>query len=202
MTTVIYALVDPRTHEVRYVGKTRNFRARMQKHRQQVEETRKGVWVSELRENGHTLFPVKLAEVDDIHADAAEQFWIAQGRLFGWALTNTTHNGRAHAPGESEQLPLEADTSTEVIHEPEAQSSIVCESSEAPVAPPYSMTVDWPAVTAEDAARIVDLFKQGVSRNSICAIVYQAKTPRTQRMVNSVLRRAGLINRLIETEVS
>lgn len=126
MTTVIYALVDPRNHEVRYVGKTRHFQKRIRAHKERMDETRRGIWVKELREDGRALFPVKLAEVDDMHADAAEQFWISQGRLFGWALTNTVYNN--HKPSrEMAQEPVAAlldtpdDAPTEAIVEREAE---------------------------------------------------------------------------------
>ena len=44
------------------------------------------------------------------------------------------------------------------------------------------------------ARRVVELYQQGVSRNSICSIIYGGKTPRTLREVNRALAAAGLLS--------
>ena len=76
MTTAIYALVDPRTDTVRYVGKTRHTNARLAKHIQAPGSKRLAQWLDELRA-GNTLPALRVLEsVDDSVAANAESFWI------------------------------------------------------------------------------------------------------------------------------
>ncbi len=49
------------------------------------------------------------------------------------------------------------------------------------------------AGTLDDDQRVVDLYRQGKSRNTIAVEVFGARTPRTQKLVNEALRRAGLV---------
>ena len=76
MTTAIYALVDPRTDAVKYVGKTKNTSARLAKHNQAPGSKRLSRWLDDLRSVG--AFPVLrvLESVDDSVAANAESFWI------------------------------------------------------------------------------------------------------------------------------
>ena len=89
MTTAIYALVDPRTDTVRYVGKTRHTNARLAKHIQAPGSKRLAQWLDELRA-GNTLPALRVLEsVDDSVAANAESFWIRyMNAVTGEALLN------------------------------------------------------------------------------------------------------------------
>lgn len=93
----IYTLTDPRTGDVRYVGKTKqNLSDRLQSH---LADTRKGIrshkvsWLRQLRSVG--LIPVIeiLDEVPDDEWKFWERFWIQQIRAWGFNLTNTLGGG-------------------------------------------------------------------------------------------------------------
>lgn len=93
---VIYALVDPRNGEVRYIGKTTNLEARTRTHqdwRSFQGNLPKYDWTCELARAG--LKPTvrvleEMAEdwmVGDV-LNSAERRWIAHGRAQGWPLLN------------------------------------------------------------------------------------------------------------------
>lgn len=92
----IYALADPRTEAVRYVGQTSNGMRRPRYHFSPSKSsggTHSGNWIKSLRSVG--LRPsVRILEevpVDDLNL--AEMFWIAQAKGIGWDLTNHTDGG-------------------------------------------------------------------------------------------------------------
>lgn len=98
MTGSIYALSDPRTNEVRYVGKAANPAKRLQAHLSAFQLTqyrsRKNSWLRSLLEKG--LKPDLLIVDSDIPAEdlnEAEKFWIAVYRGWGVPLTNGTDGG-------------------------------------------------------------------------------------------------------------
>lgn len=93
----IYALSDPRTGELRYVGKTtRSLESRLRAH---VKDCHRYInhcahWVLGLRKRG--LKPVAevveaCATLEDL--DDAERFWIEQLRALGFRLTNLADGG-------------------------------------------------------------------------------------------------------------
>jgi len=95
---LVYALVDPRTAEVRYVGKTIRGVERIREHTQSSsldrEETYKARWIRSLRRDG--LAPViRILEAQPTRKqlNEAEVRWIAYGRESGWPLTNLTDGG-------------------------------------------------------------------------------------------------------------
>jgi group I intron endonuclease len=72
----IYTLNDPRTNEVRYVGKTNNLRARYNTHLNDKSKTHKNNWIKLLKSYG--LKPIM--EVIEICGDdwvERERFWIS-----------------------------------------------------------------------------------------------------------------------------
>ncbi|ACC71065.1 GIY-YIG nuclease family protein [Paraburkholderia phymatum] len=98
--TKIYVLRDPRTHAVRYVGKTVQSLARRLNahvHRSDAKKTHRDCWIAGLRMAG--LIPV-IECVATAGADWAEceQFWIAHYRAAGCDLTNQTDGGEG-TPG-------------------------------------------------------------------------------------------------------
>lgn len=95
---LIYALVDPRTDEVRYIGKSTRGLSRPKDHLKlsvlNGSKTYKNSWILHLLALG--LKPkIQILEVFDSDEDLsdAECFWIAQGRGLGWRLTNLTKGG-------------------------------------------------------------------------------------------------------------
>lgn len=93
----IYTLTDPRTNEVRYVGKTKGtLKRRLNGH---MCEARSGAmyykakWVRVLIKEG--LIPI-IEEIDRIDSENwawLEQYWISQFISWGFNLTNATNGG-------------------------------------------------------------------------------------------------------------
>lgn len=92
---VIYALIDPRSLLIRYIGLSSNGISRAKDHRRpSCPDTYCRRWVKSLQRLGldYEIFkletfdtPTKLAE--------AERWWIAYGRACGWPLTNIMDGG-------------------------------------------------------------------------------------------------------------
>ena len=89
MNTTIYALCHPLTNEVRYVGKTVNFKDRMKGHLKVRNKLRSSNWIKSLPDKPVAII---LEEVDKDWADA-ERFWIAYFKFLGARLTNSTSGG-------------------------------------------------------------------------------------------------------------
>lgn len=97
---IVYALVDPRTDERRYIGKSCSGKYRPERHGQPgplaADHTHKGNWIRSLQ----ALVPplsytwVTLEEcATGEELPAAEIKWIARGRELGWPLANHTDGG-------------------------------------------------------------------------------------------------------------
>lgn len=101
MKTVIYALADPSTDAVRYIGKTnRNVRTRFRAHVNRASKQRhirSAAWIDGLLLAGFEPRLIVLETVDDLW-EAAERFWIASFRAIGADLLNMTIGGAA-TPG-------------------------------------------------------------------------------------------------------
>jgi len=96
---IIYALVDPRTDAVRYIGKSSSGLARPRAHGEPAVVARdpnrhKARWIAGLMAAGLSYRVDVLEEVDAASdLNEAERAWIAQGRRLGWRLTNITAGG-------------------------------------------------------------------------------------------------------------
>lgn len=94
---LIYALVDPRTLLVRYVGKSTRGLKRARQHMQpsQLQKVAyRSAWLRSLVACGLECTIVVLEHLDNASALVdAECFWIAYGRASGWPLTNLTDGG-------------------------------------------------------------------------------------------------------------
>lgn len=91
---LIYALVDPRTDEVRYIGATcRAVRLAEHLHSAKRHKTHKARWIAGLLEVG--MPPVMVALERCAAADwvSCERFWIRAFRQLGARLTNHTDGG-------------------------------------------------------------------------------------------------------------
>ncbi|TDZ92170.1 GIY-YIG nuclease family protein [Mycobacteroides salmoniphilum] len=92
---VIYALCDPTSGEVRYIGKTIDVRARLRSHlwdsRNPKEHTHKARWIRSLKSPPVLEIIETLSDADDWAE--RECYWIAKYRSEGARLTNLTNGG-------------------------------------------------------------------------------------------------------------
>ena len=100
---LVYALTDPRSGEIRYIGKSSSGVARPQYHLSPAhirrETTRKARWLQSLLALGLRAQIEVVEECGSVdHANEAERFWISQFRALGFRLTNLTDGGDG-APG-------------------------------------------------------------------------------------------------------
>lgn len=97
MKTLIYGLVDPRTGQLRYIGKSCSGFERPRRHGSvsalAKDETYKGRWIKELHGEGLSYEIVLIQEVDREILETAEIHWIAYFRAMGCPLTNLTNGG-------------------------------------------------------------------------------------------------------------
>lgn len=99
MPDCIYALIDPRTDQIRYVGKTgQRLSYRRTQHMRRARMCDDNLhslnWLRELLAEG--MIPeVSILEVLSPGVDwqARERFWITHGFAEGWPLTNMTEGG-------------------------------------------------------------------------------------------------------------
>lgn len=87
----IYGLLDPRSRDVCYVGRTNDIAKRMNHHRREAtwESSIKATWINELHELGLTFEHCILAVVEPgYRVIEMEARWICEGMRRGWPLTN------------------------------------------------------------------------------------------------------------------
>lgn len=96
---LIYALVDPRNGNVRYIGKSTTGLWRPKTHQmpktlEKDSNGHKANWIRQLKGRGLSYQIVVLEEdLDKADLGSAEQEWIAWGRWQGWPLVNMTDGG-------------------------------------------------------------------------------------------------------------
>lgn len=93
--TYIYALCDPDTQEVRYVGKADDVQKRYEQHiwiKASPNSYRKS-WIKSLQKQGKQPLIKVLEEVDASIWKERERWWIAEMRRQGARLTNLTDGG-------------------------------------------------------------------------------------------------------------
>ncbi len=99
MDAFIYILSDPRTSEIRYVGKTFNVRHRYSRHLNEKRRSHKVHWISQLKSVG--LLPqIEVVESffnceDDSEWAKAERWWIAYLKFIGCRLLNQDEGGNS-----------------------------------------------------------------------------------------------------------
>lgn len=99
-TTFIYALLDPRTREIRYIGKTDKLAARLRLHIRTRENTYKSHWIQSLVAKG--LRPI-MQIIDKVYVhewQAAEAAYIIFFKEQGCNLTNATPGGDGLGSGQ------------------------------------------------------------------------------------------------------
>lgn len=89
----IYALVDPRTRMIHYVGQAYDVDSRYTQHMSDAAKTTKVAWLTELKKMGAQPGLHILQQCEDSEVNHIENWWIALGRRQGWPLTNGTNPG-------------------------------------------------------------------------------------------------------------
>lgn len=96
----IYALSDPRTNEIRYIGKAENPQYRLTNHladARRGQRTHKANWFRELLSLGLSPDLSYICVTHDDNWGAVEQEWIDRAKQLGWPLTNLAAGGRGGA---------------------------------------------------------------------------------------------------------
>lgn len=93
----IYTLTDPKTNDIRYIGKTNNLNRRYKRHICRYtlinENTLKSKWILSLLEDGSSPLMDVIDDGNDEDIDDLEVFWISQFKYWGFDLTNMTDGG-------------------------------------------------------------------------------------------------------------
>jgi len=92
----VYALIDPRSHQLRYIGKALDVRQRDRNHFKQAkwERSRKAAWMRELRAAGLRPDLIVIEECTPAESAAREKYWIARALWRGIPLLNMKHGGQ------------------------------------------------------------------------------------------------------------
>lgn len=94
---VIYALIDPNTNIIRYIGKTENLLKRIKKHYKSSElkiKTHKNIWINSLlkkEQRPNVLILEECKSVEELNH--AEIKWISYYKSIGLDLVNGTEGG-------------------------------------------------------------------------------------------------------------
>ena len=167
MTSYIYGLVNPLTHQVSYIGRTIDLYGRFDEHLKDLTENLKAKWIKTLRVSGVAPVLIVLEEVDDEIAAIRETWWINFGVRAGWPLTNSVV---PHDP---------SDLLAEVVEE--LLERVANLEQEYRVRPPARQrranrirpldgwkTGGWNKTQVEEVKIIAD-FQTGASINSVCS---------------------------------
>jgi hypothetical protein len=94
MPIYIYALIDPFTSEVRYIGKSIRPKERLQNHCNERSHCHRTHWLQSLKAKGARPIQQILQTLPDgAEWQPVERRWIAYGRAVKWPLTNSTDGG-------------------------------------------------------------------------------------------------------------
>lgn len=100
----IYILIDPFTHQVRYVGQTvRNLQVRLKHHSYGSKNTHIINWVKSILKKSAKPIIEQIDSCEDSETcDDLERFWIAYFRFIGARLANLSKGGQSLSPEELE----------------------------------------------------------------------------------------------------
>jgi hypothetical protein len=114
----VYALIDPRDNQVRYVGKSVDVKARVRAHLNESGTTDKNQWLQELGATGREPEAVVL-EQGSGEWEHVEMKWIAYYRSMGCNLTNRTAGGFGLLDAAPQTRALLAEIQREIWSNPE-----------------------------------------------------------------------------------
>lgn len=95
-TAWIYALIDPRDEEIRYVGWTNNLKKRYGCHLRDKKPCYRTYWIMKLRRMGLKPRMEIIQRVSLQSWAEAEIYWISYFRKIGCKLVNGTDGGQGH----------------------------------------------------------------------------------------------------------
>lgn len=102
MDYFIYTLSDPISKEIKYIGKTKNLKDRLQRHMTpcNLKQTwqSKTKWLKYLKNNGLKPIMEVLDQGDENNIDQLEVYWISQFKEWGFKLKNETIGGVQPTP--------------------------------------------------------------------------------------------------------
>lgn len=100
---LIYALIDPNTKEIRYIGQTNNIRKRLSQHYTPSEfknNTHKVNWLKSLvKNNKKAEYSILENNISNSNINEAEIFWIAYFKFIGANLVNESVGGEGSMRG-------------------------------------------------------------------------------------------------------
>lgn len=94
----IYTLEDPRTNEIRYVGKAFDLKKRYEGHIYKTANNHRGAWVKSLMAAGvrpRMEVIEEIYEESDAAWEEAERCWISSLRFYGFRLVNADNGGNS-----------------------------------------------------------------------------------------------------------
>lgn len=101
MKIFIYALQNPVTEEIRYIGKTKNPKMRFHNHmnKRHNEKTHKTNWIESLKKQNIRPIMIIIDEVSEEDWKFWERYWISQFITWGFSLVNHTSGGEGSIMG-------------------------------------------------------------------------------------------------------
>lgn len=93
MTNYIYALVDPFTDEIRYIGKTIRPKERLANECNEKTCTHRCHWIQGLLAKGKRPNQIILETVNGDNWQERERYWISEAKRLDWPLVNGTSGG-------------------------------------------------------------------------------------------------------------
>lgn len=101
---IVYALCDPRTHRIRYIGKSERGLVRPLEHQNYSHNPDLAAWLRDMVASRQEYTVLVLATATSVEQlSELEAHWIATGRYFGWPLANKT--GRPRTPNSDVLIP-------------------------------------------------------------------------------------------------
>jgi hypothetical protein len=93
MKVYIYTLTDPRTNEIRYIGKANNLKKRLKKHLCEKSNSMRVKWISSLKKIGLEPIIESIEIVENIEWQYWECFYINLFKTWNFKLLNGTIGG-------------------------------------------------------------------------------------------------------------
>jgi hypothetical protein len=106
----IYVLKDPRTNEIRYVGKTkRSLKIRLSEHLQQKAKDHHSRWINSLLKQNLQPLIEEVEKCSNSNWEEREKFWIQYYKNLNFNLTNSNDGGPgSHNPSSEARAKISA----------------------------------------------------------------------------------------------